>query len=58
MPKEFKNFLDAKGYLVNTETDLVYNRDIDDDEFEEIIDEMLDEKIKNKEFIILEDENE
>jgi hypothetical protein len=50
----FETILDARIYLVNTETDLFYDKTVSDIDYELIIDEMLDKKIKNKEFIIKE----
>lgn len=48
----FKDTIQARIFLVNTEKELFYDRNINDIDYEDIIDELLDKKIKNKEFII------
>ena len=48
----FETILDARIYLVNAEIDLFNDDSISDIDYEFIIDEILQEKINNKEFII------
>lgn len=48
----FKDTIEARIFLVNTEKELFYNSEIDDIDYEIIIDNLLDEKIKKKEFVI------
>jgi len=52
MIKKFDSILDARIFLVNTEIDLFNDETMDDIDYDEAIDNLLQEKIENKEFII------
>jgi len=48
----FETILDARIHLINTEIELFNDDSISDIDYEFIIDEILQDKINNKEFII------
>ena len=53
---DFKTILDARIFLVNKETELYYDDKIDDNQYDDIIDEILTIKIKSGHFNILKED--